>query len=997
MEQDKILILNLFEKLSQEIEEVLSLDILEVVQSIDELDNRAPLYILKPESLSLEENALFEDSRILSFQNIGQTQEFFNNQGDVIFNPDFAKSDIGKVILERFFTKSAVVQMESAYEQILQKSFSTKFSNPLTVGYYSDIVTKFAHSEKADVSGLRTFLSAGSSFFSFLAKEDLGWFPLDVDYGVTEDALVVQITAPVSKMYKDYILQSLQDKESSNAYVGLLNICSKQTHALDLHYLEKSNKLLFTGVWLKDESSLSKDFFPSVLINQLYTYEEHKELRKNNITSKIKLSQEEVEVTYENIPGSIVETFEEEGIEETRNLPNIKKLVQFIKKYRENEEDAPLDEDLNIRDIAKYLRKFPDQSVITQLEQNDRELILKCFKSETMAEEVEETINTVKGGLDKEEFLQTVLDNLTELEVDDVVTLSNSDEETEVQNIKSLEDEEDEVQNVKGLEDEEEFSKKVSGGEEEKDDFKTIIGSTEKKKEKDLFVKSLGGEEEEKGVLKFKNLNSQGAPKSKKNQQEEILNIKTEKTEQEDVELGNVREEMRARNKRKHDQEELILSGEWEEKKRKITEKLNANLEKMRNGEETSSIEEIEEELKQVFKEGLGSEELGEAVARGIADNSSDRLIAEKLDSVQRTKEKLEKERSLQAVAMRDEQILRMKKVLDTIKEENSSLKTKLYEESQTSENDNITSANSEETKEFKLLKGSVDLLKKEISIRDIAFDKLKESQSVALENKDKKIEQLEQRINTVLDSKSKDGDNDLAVEMKKVSNENRLLQSQIEVKDRTIDNMNRRIEMGKQDGNHKENVELERVKEQNRAALEAMQAFKVEKANLEVKLRAALREIKQKETEATILKDKDSKPSADHSMELKDKDKEIQTLKIENGKISDQTKAITIRCKQLEQKMKFLNAQVESANKGRGKMSSGGKSPSSGREAKLALKLKQLETSREKMSMDTQRLSSQLDSKKKEAVGLTTENNLLKNKMAELEQKLNKIERKAS
>jgi hypothetical protein len=985
LEQDKILILNLCEGLSQEIEEVLGLDVFEVVHSVDELENRAPFYILTVKDSPLEENTLFRDSRILSFENISETNDFFKNQGDVIFNPEMAKSDIGKLILERYLTRNAVVQLESAYEKILKKSFSTKFSSPLTVGYYTDIVSKFAHTEKADVAGLRTFLSAASSFFSFLAKEEIGWFPLDVDYGVTEDALVVQITAPVSKMYKDYVLQSLQDGESSNPYVGLINICSKQTHALDLHYLEKSNKLLFTGVWLKDDTSLSKGYFSSVLINQLYTYEELKDLRKNNITSKIKLAEEEIEVTYESFPGSVVEVFEEERVEETRNLPNIKKLVQFIKKFRETEDNGPLEENLNIRDIARYLRKYPDQSIISQLEQSDREMILKCFKSESIAEEIEDTINTVKGGLDKEEFLQTVLDNLTELEVDDVVNLSN------------VSDSED-VQKVKGLEDEEEFRQKVSGIEEEKDDFKTVISSSEEKKEKDLVVKSLGIEEEEKGVLKFKNLEAQEKPKTHKSEhQEEVLTIKSEKIDQEAVDLGNVREEMRARNKRKHDQEELIISGEWEEKKRKITEKLSANLEKMRNGEEVASIEEIEEELKQVFKEGLGSDELGESVAKGIADNSSERLISEKLDSVQKIKEKIEKEKASQALAMRDEQIVRMKKVLDTIKTENSSLKTKLYEESQSKETLSIGSGHEEDSKEYKILKASAETLKKEISIRDIAFDKLKESQSVALENKDKKIEQLEQRINAVLDSQSKNGENDLAVEMKKIANENRLLQSQIEVKDRTIDNMNRRIEMSKQDGNHKENIELERVKEQNRAALEAMQAFKVEKADLEIKLRGALRDIRQKETEASILKEKDSKPTVDHSVELKSKDKELQTLKIENGKLSDQAKAITIRCKQLEQKMKFLNAQVESANKGRGQMSSNSKSGSSGREAKLALKLKQLETSREKMSMDTQRLSSQLDAKKKEAVVLTTENNLLKNKMAELEQKLNKIERKAS
>lgn len=990
MEQEKILILNLSDELSQEIEEVLNLDVLEVVQSIEDLENREPRFIIKPVELELEDNILFKQSRIISFERISEVRSFLKEKGDVIFNPEFVGTDIGRILLERFFTRSAVVQMEVAYEKILLKSFSTKFSNPLTVGYYTDIVTKFAHSEKADITGLRTFLSAATSFFTFLAKKDLGWFPLDVDYGVSNDALVIQITAPVSKMYKDYILQAITEEDSSNPFVGLIDICSKQSHALDLCYLEKSNKVIFTGIWLKNTISVGKSFFPTMLLSELYTYEEQRESRKNNITSKIMLTREEGEVNFEDIPGSVVETFEEKASHETGNLPNIKKLVKFIRKYRENEDGAIPDVDLNLRDIAKYLRKYPDQSIISQIEQEDRETILKCFKNESMELEIEETINTVKDSLDKEEYLQTVLDNLTELEIDDVVKISSSLEEDERSS------------KVNGLKENKEVLKKVSGSNEKEEEHKIVISSTESEKEPNLIVKSLDSSVEEKGVLKFKNLEAQNSSleKSSKNlvvQEENVLDLRKEKIAQEEIELGNIREEMRARNKRKHDQEELILSGEWEEKKRKIAEKLNKNLEKIKNGEEVSSIKTLEEELEEVFKDELGSDELGESLAKGITESSSERLVSEKLESVQKAKEKIEKEKVAQTLAMRDEQILRMKKVLDTIKNENKTLKTKLYEESSSEGDDSSGLTNAEDSKEFKILKGSVDSLKKEVSIRDIAYEKLKESQAIALENKGKQVEQLENRLNSVLDSQNKNGENDLAVKMKKVSNENRLLHSQIEVKDRTIENMSRRIEMGKQDINHKDSVELKRVKEQNIVALDAMRAFKTEKSNLESKLRVAERELKLKEAESTILRSKEISPAVDQAAQLRNKDNEIKAAKIENGKLADQVKSISIRCKQLEQKMKFLNAQVESANKSRGGMKSKSGNASSGREAKLALKLKQLETSREKLSMDAQKMSAQLDSKKKEAVSLTTENNLLKNKMAELEQKLNKFERKAS
>ena len=41
-------------------------------------------------------------------------------------------------------------------------------------------------------------------------------------------------------------------------------------HAIDLYYLEKGNKLVITGVWLKEASAIDRGFFPSLLINQLF-------------------------------------------------------------------------------------------------------------------------------------------------------------------------------------------------------------------------------------------------------------------------------------------------------------------------------------------------------------------------------------------------------------------------------------------------------------------------------------------------------------------------------------------------------------------------------------------------------------------------------------------------------------------------------------------------------------------------------------------------------
>jgi len=962
LEQEKILILNLLNDVTPELEVALAVDSLEVVTSIEALQGRSPIYVLIDTEFDLPETKELEDSRIICFSSVEEVNHFLRNQGDVIFNPTFAQSDVGKVLLERFFSRGTVVQMETAYHGILKNSQSTKFSSPLTVGYYSDIITKFAHAEKADIAGLRTFLSSVSSFFTYLTKDKVSWFPLDVDYGTTEDALVVQITSPVTKVYKDYIIQSLTDTNPRNPFVGLMDICTKQTHAVDLYYLEKANKLVITGVWLKDVDALDSSFFPTLLINQLYTFEELKALRKNTLTSKIVLTQEEMEVNYDVIPGSGAEIFNEETFEENKNLITIKTFVDFIKEYRKHETDAKPEGELVLRDIARYLRKYPDQREINKLEQSDREAILRCFANEAAFEELEETITVVKSSIDKEDFLQTVIDNLTELEEEDAIKLAGGQDEKEG------------LQKVKGLKDEKDQNVVISGGSEEKPGLMRIKNLPQSQKEEKQFIKAAVDNTEAEEAF----LSKAGG----------------------EIDLGNVREAMRKKNSRPVGEEAEPLN--WEVKKKKVTDKVAQKIQDIKDGSDDKDIKTLEEEIMTVFKEEMGEDSELITIAKSVTEDASNKLVTEKLKAVDDTKLRIAQERNEKAMALRDEQIVRMKKILDNIKEENNELKSKLAHGTPAPNNDTQPSSENDDATlslEAKAAQNELNNAQKALEVKDIAIEKLKQSQQIALENKDKQLAQMQERLDSILDSKSSDGSAELAVQMKKVSNENRLLQSQLDVKDRTIENMSRRIEDGAQTENNRTAIELEKVKEQNRVALEAMRAFKAEKAQMEGKLRVAQREARQKETELNIEKAKASNSGGGSVKELREKDREIQALKNEQNKLNDQNKAISIRCKQLEQKMKFLNAQVESANKGGrgGRAQQKGPNASSGREAKLALKLKQVETAREKMAMDTQRLSSQLDAKKKEAVTLTTENNTLKNKLADLEQKLAKAEKKAA
>ncbi|GEM_PF-6776949 len=118
----------------------------------------------------------------------------------------------------------------------------------------------------------------------------------------------------------------------------------------------------------------------------------------------------------------------------------------------------------------------------------------------------------------------------------------------------------------------------------------------------------------------------------------------------------------------------------------------------------------------------------------------------------------------------------------------------------------------------------------------------------------------------------------------------------------------------------------------------------------------------------------------------IDEKVQEIETLNLELKKAADQSKGFGLRIKQLEQKNKFLLAQVEQGNRVKNKNKSTGNSNG---DNKLQHKVKHLEKLSNNFKSEAESVKLELAEKKKEIHKLKLDSSLLRTKVTDLERKL--------
>ncbi|MEI8345955.1 MAG: hypothetical protein WCG27_00700, partial [Pseudomonadota bacterium] len=487
-------VLNLVTDATDRLKEIFSSEEFSVV-GVDQLPAEAsPSFVIVRDlqgsffELDQKYNTVQNNIPVISLSQVMSQLDFMGFNGRAYFPVKLLDSDVGKVLVKRYFTGDSTILFEQVYDGILKRASSLKITGHLHAGHYSDLIAASAFEDNFNIMGVRRYLVGMLSFLAYMRASKIAKFPLDVDYGKNDKAFVVQFTIPVHNFVLEYLHEAFNENGNGNTLQGLLLWCLDACNLLDIYYLEKSSKLVITALWLKDIQELGDGYFNGLLMGQIHSFQQgRKKWQELNLQTEIAVDVQEEqkmeELENRPLPGESVQLMDTDfkGLEERPEL--LQKIIDYIVGVRKKDERPKEAELLAVEDVDIYLVEYPDSMEINELTDIDKKLIISCLGNQevlTMVQNIEEVAPQVEEVAPAEE---TVL-------VEEAII-------PEVAVIKGAPEEKEEVAVIKGGPPEKQEVTVLKSSPKEKEEV-TVIKSSPKEKEADILRVKSGPPEVEK-------------------------------------------------------------------------------------------------------------------------------------------------------------------------------------------------------------------------------------------------------------------------------------------------------------------------------------------------------------------------------------------------------------------------------------------------------------------------------------------------------------------
>jgi hypothetical protein len=930
----------------------------------------------------------------------------------IYFNQEILGWEIPQLIFKRVLAGEGALGPEESYKGILLKAGSFKVLNAGSLGYYSDLLAKFPGSLRVNPVNVRAFAISLFSFLDYCSQANLAYFPIEVDYGISQNCFFIQIHCDSSELYLENILDAANEHDPQNPVKNLIREASSKVDLMEVYGLKSSNKLVFTGCWIGNPNFMRSQSFPSLAIYQLDSYRTNKE-RKGRIPDIQSINNHSVdEFQRVKLAESLPKKYKKQhniSLEMVVNPILVKRIVEFVRKHRPEQDFL----DFSLNDLRALYPRFWDQSAISRINESEEEEVLALLRNVNI--DLDQKVEHVKDQIPSEDYLSRLVSSLEEMSFDEALVAAN------------LEDESLEVhQKISGeKEDLLEESQKVSGQKEIlKEERKKISGEAEDLTEE---IQRVGGQRE-----------------SLTEEVEKIAGSLEDLTEEVSRVLGekeDLTEEVQVISGEKEQREKLqIIKGEkekngvknWEVKRTQTVQRIKEKAEELRVKGLTNK--EIDENIKMIVSEELGlSQKKSEAFTKTLSDDVSDDIVNEGIDVLnENIKQRFRLEKVENQLTIREKQVTKMKQLIEGLKRELSQSKSRLNElegkssalSNVNSENFNqepinneVAAANSQVStmvsveppsptsdvaseNEIKLPDPSLDLLNEESGESASGKQKNFKAKNIELEREVTKLKNERIKLeseNQILLRKLKEVQ-EVDVEAKGDEEDSSALKKKNEALESQVESLKNRLTFMYENSKSRKDIaiganEVQKVIEDKERFFKEKMQTQEELERVKADVRERDRIIKQKDLElqqkSDLLK---NKPIGEDHDALKALENEKTALALQLKTQSDELKAESLKTKSFEQKVKFLNAQLQKfQNTPKARELAG----NSAIDPKIASKLKQAEMMSLKFKYAGEKLQKELAEKKTELHKTKLENKSMQLKIKNLEKKLLNIAKK--
>jgi hypothetical protein len=403
-------ILNLSGDIRQDVFDYFSSLGLKVIHDVSEENVKISFICIKNHQGSYSKidemyQTLAKDISIISLSDVANKEDFLRYNGKLILNPWFMTKDLSRNVLKRLVDEKTSLHLDEAFGDKIKDVKTAKVINHLRVGFYSDLIAADAFEKDFNIIGIRNYFLSLISYLMYLKKSGIGELPIEVEYGRGASEFLIQMHISVKDFVTEYIWGSFESENPSDPTKFLLNTCSNLAPLFDVYYLEKSEKIVFTAIWPKNDQ-MENITFNSMGIGNLTSATQMDALANAKI-SNISLAIEENNMAIEEelkekkLPGGIIDVISVAGKGDVfaKDPASLKNIINHIQnKYEEGEFDPTK--------LKDYLADFGDPGLIESLSLGDFSMITDAMAKEGFAEEIAEAVEEKREEVEADEQLK---------------------------------------------------------------------------------------------------------------------------------------------------------------------------------------------------------------------------------------------------------------------------------------------------------------------------------------------------------------------------------------------------------------------------------------------------------------------------------------------------------------------------------------------------------------------------------------------------------------
>lgn len=404
------------EGLHQELKGLLSAMPVKVFLEVDAPEDVQPEDILIISSLE-QRNEKFNQTILISETVPAHQALHYGLIG--VLHPRLLDHIIGQTYFSRLLGQNSSLALEVQFEDEGVGFRNFRLLNNRGQGHYSDLVSR--EIEKTSIHPVvpRLFLDSIMTYLFELGKKKRVSFPIEVDYGAFKDSFVVQIHCSMDNLKRENILESFGDYDPLSPMKGILSLVSKQVDVLDIYSLERSSRLVMTGVWFDHRFKKNSNLHPSVLLHHIEKFEAS---RLSEAHSKISLG------------ASPMRSFEREAIKRIEGM-SLEEMAKVVLGGGPSEEEArQWIGGVNIEDdeIHRVQGRFDEDDFFVRIKEG-KEVTPEekwKFKKAVMLEDLKEKFLIKGEQVDIDEVKQIVRNHLDlgEESLDELIRVESSND-----------------------------------------------------------------------------------------------------------------------------------------------------------------------------------------------------------------------------------------------------------------------------------------------------------------------------------------------------------------------------------------------------------------------------------------------------------------------------------------------------------------------------------------------------------------------------------------